>query len=196
MQVRGSGRLDPTPYEVYGWAADATGAETEIVRFSPLDVVDPAYAAGVYGGVVILSHGGDWTLKTAVLEVRKRPHDPPVPLTGGELTVARSGPALAQARAGVDRLARPRANIFNTVVLGLHSLSAAAIEDVTIKDGENRPIMIEIQMNNSSGIFQVDGLLKAKLRGSGLEPYVEVIAHIDTEEEKRLVPVFRLGDLG
>ena len=33
-------------------------------------------------------------------------------------------------------------------------------------------------MNNSSGIYQVDGLLKAKLRGSGLEPYVEVIAHI------------------
>src|SRR5207249_1531698 len=47
-----------------------------------------------------------------------------------------------------------------------------------------------------AGIYQVDGLLKAKLRGSGLEPYVEVIAHIDTEEEKRLVPVFRLGDLG
>ena len=42
-------------------------------------------------------------------------------------------------------------------------------------------------MNNSSGLFQVDGLLKAKLRGSGLEPYVEVIAHIDTENEKRLV---------
>ena len=39
-------------------------------------------------------------------------------------------------------------------------------------------------MNNSSGIYQVDGLLKAKLRGSGLEPYVEVIAHIDTEAEK------------
>ena len=50
-------------------------------------------------------------------------------------------------------------------------------------------------MNNSSGIYQVDGLLKAKLRGSGLEPYVEVIAHIDTEAEKRLVPLYRLGDL-
>src|ERR671936_901485 len=78
----------------------------------------------------------------------------------------------------------------------IHSLSAAAIDDITIKDGDERPIMIEIRMNNSSGIYQVDGLLKAKLRGSGLEPYVEVIAHIDTEEEKRLVPVFRLGDLG
>src|SRR5919204_2181010 len=74
----------------------------------------------------------------------------------------------------------------------IHSLSAAAIEDVSITDGEERPIKIEILMNNSSGIYQVDGLLRAKLRGSGLEPYVEVIAHIDTEAEKRLVPIFRL----
>jgi len=126
IQHRGAGRLDPTPYEVYGWATDAGGAETEFVRFSPLDVVDPAYAAGVYGGVVILSHGGDWTIKAAVLEVRQRPHGPPIPLTGGELAVTRSGPTLAQAGAGVERLARPRANIFNTVVLGLHALAAAA----------------------------------------------------------------------
>jgi metal-dependent HD superfamily phosphatase/phosphodiesterase len=76
--------------------------------------------------------------------------------------------------------------------VGIHSLSAAAIEDVTITDGEVKPIGIEIAMNNSSGIFQVDGLLKAKLQHSGLEPYVEVTAHIDTEAEKRLVPIYRL----
>jgi metal-dependent HD superfamily phosphatase/phosphodiesterase len=74
----------------------------------------------------------------------------------------------------------------------IHSLSAAAIEEVVISDGNERPILIEIQMNNSSGIYQVDGLLRAKLRGSGLEPYVEVIAHIDTEAEKRLVTLYRL----
>jgi metal-dependent HD superfamily phosphatase/phosphodiesterase len=76
--------------------------------------------------------------------------------------------------------------------VGIHSLSAAAIEDVAIGDGEDKPIRIEITMNNSAGIYQVDGLLKAKLRGSGLEPYVEVLAHIDTEAEKRLVPLYRL----
>jgi uncharacterized protein len=76
--------------------------------------------------------------------------------------------------------------------VSMHSLSAAAIDDVSIKDGETKPVMIEIVMNNSSGLFQVDGLLKAKLRGSGLEPYVEVIAHIDTDAEKRLVQVYNL----
>jgi len=76
--------------------------------------------------------------------------------------------------------------------VSMHSLSAAAIDEVTIADGDAHPVKIEITMNNSSGLFQVDGLLKAKLRGSGLEPYVEVIAHIDTDAEKRLVPVYRL----
>jgi metal-dependent HD superfamily phosphatase/phosphodiesterase len=76
--------------------------------------------------------------------------------------------------------------------VSMHSLSAAAIDDVSIKDGETRPVMIEIVMNNSSGLFQVDGLLKAKLRGSGLEPYVEVVARIDTEAEKSLIPLYRL----
>jgi len=76
--------------------------------------------------------------------------------------------------------------------VSIHSLSAAAIEQVEIRDGDERPIAIEILMNNSSGIYQVDGLLKAKLRGSGLEPYVEVTAHIDTEAEKRLVPIYKL----
>jgi len=90
-------------------------------------------------------------------------------------------------------MAKGRSRIpFERGSVSIHSLSAAAIDDVEIKDGEQRPILIEILMNNSSGIYQVDGLLKAKLRGSGLEPYVEVVAHIDTEAEKRLVPMYRL----
>jgi metal-dependent HD superfamily phosphatase/phosphodiesterase len=76
--------------------------------------------------------------------------------------------------------------------VSIHSLSAAAIEGVEIKDGEDAPVLIEITMNNSSGIYQVDELLKAKLRGSGLEPYVEVVAHIDTEAEKSLIPLYKL----
>jgi hypothetical protein len=74
----------------------------------------------------------------------------------------------------------------------IHSLSAAAIDDVRIERGEERAVRIEIEMNNSAGIFQVDELLATKLRGSGLEEYVEVVAEIESEHEKRLVPVFRI----
>ncbi len=45
----------------------------------------------------------------------------------------------------------------------IHAVSAAAIDEVTIKKGEGRPVRIEIRMNNSSGIFQVDELLRQKL---------------------------------
>jgi uncharacterized protein len=74
----------------------------------------------------------------------------------------------------------------------IHSLSAAAIDDVRIEEGDDRAIRIEIEMNNSAGIFQVDELLATKLRGSGLEDHVEVTARIDAEHEKRLVPIFRI----
>ena len=74
----------------------------------------------------------------------------------------------------------------------IHSLSAAAIDEVTLGPGEDRAVRIEIAMNNSSGLFQVDELLATKLRGSGIEEHVEVIARIDAEHEKRLVPVFTI----
>jgi metal-dependent HD superfamily phosphatase/phosphodiesterase len=90
-------------------------------------------------------------------------------------------------------MAKGRSRIpFEKGQVTMHSLSAAAVEEIVIGDGEAKPVRIEIVMNNSSGLFQVDGLLKAKLRGSGLEPHVEVIAHIDTADEKRLVPEYRL----
>jgi uncharacterized protein len=90
-------------------------------------------------------------------------------------------------------LAKGRSRIpFERGSVSIHSLSAAAIDEVRIVDGQTRPVMVEILMNNSSGIYQVDGLLRAKLRGSGLEPYIEVVARIDTDAEKRLVPDYRL----
>jgi len=76
--------------------------------------------------------------------------------------------------------------------VSIHSISAAAIDEVVISEGKNRAVSVEIKMNNSAGLYQVDELLKAKMHGSGLEPYVEVTARIDTEAEKSLVPIYRL----
>ena len=76
---------------------------------------------------------------------------------------------------------------------GIHSISAAAIDEVRIEAGEERPVRIEIQLNNSAGIFQVDDLLATKIRGTPLEGKVEVVAKIEGETEKRLLSGFRLG---
>ena len=58
---------------------------------------------------------------------------------------------------------------------GIHSISAAAIDEVRIEAGEERPVRIEIELNNSAGIFQVDDLLATKIRGTPLEGRVEVV---------------------
>jgi uncharacterized protein len=81
---------------------------------------------------------------------------------------------------------------FETRRPNIHSISAAAIDAVTIEPGEQRAVRVEIEMNNSAGLFQVDELLATKLRGSGIEAHIEVLARIDAEHEKRLVPVFRI----
>jgi uncharacterized protein len=90
-------------------------------------------------------------------------------------------------------MARGRSRVpFEAGHQNIHSLSAYAIEEVKISPGRDRAVRVEISMSNSAGIFQVDELLATKLRGSGLEEYIEVIARIDAEHEQRLIPVFRI----
>lgn len=75
----------------------------------------------------------------------------------------------------------------------IHSISAAAIDNVEIFEGEDKPIQINVHMNNSAGLFQVDELLKRKLMGSGIEAYVKVRAIVEDEREKRLIEEFLIS---
>jgi metal-dependent HD superfamily phosphatase/phosphodiesterase len=75
---------------------------------------------------------------------------------------------------------------------GIHSISAAAVDKVSIEAGETRPVRIEIDLNNSAGIFQVDDLLATKIRDTPLDGKVEVVAKVEGETEKRLLSGFRL----
>ena len=76
--------------------------------------------------------------------------------------------------------------------VNIHSISAAAVERVVITRGDGKPVRVEVQMNNSAGIFQVGELLKGKLDNSGLAEHLEVVANVQAEAEKRLIPLFRL----
>ena len=100
--------------------------------------------------------------------------------------------------AGVVRVAdsldaeKGRARIpFNAGEITIHSVSALAIKDVKILKGKNKPVYIDIVMGNSAGIFQIDELIKKKIRNSGLENFIELTAHIEGEEEK-IIREFRL----
>jgi metal-dependent HD superfamily phosphatase/phosphodiesterase len=88
-------------------------------------------------------------------------------------------------------MARGRSRVpFEAGHQNIHSLSAYAIDEVKIGAGRDKAVRVEIAMSNSAGIFQVDELLATKLRGSGLEDHVEVVARIEAEHEKRLLRDF------
>ncbi len=72
----------------------------------------------------------------------------------------------------------------------IYSLSVSAIDSVTISEGQEKPIKIDIRMNNSAGLFQVDELLKNKLKGSGIKEYIEIKATINRKTEKKLLTEF------
>ena len=74
---------------------------------------------------------------------------------------------------------------FDAGKIDIHSVSALAIDDVEISSGD-KPILIRIKMSNSSGIFQIDNLLKPKLKTSGLEKYVQILVEIEGAEKKIL----------
>ena len=76
---------------------------------------------------------------------------------------------------------------FEAGKVNIYSLSALAVEEIEILKGEVKPIKIKIKMSNFPGIFQVDELLKEKLRGSGIEHYVEVVAEIEGATERKLL---------
>jgi hypothetical protein len=76
---------------------------------------------------------------------------------------------------------------FEAGAVNIHSVSAMAIESVEIQAGQERPVRLDIKLNNSAGIFQVDELLKRKLTNSSLSDFVEVVAHLEGQEERRLL---------
>jgi metal-dependent HD superfamily phosphatase/phosphodiesterase len=112
----------------------------------------------------------------------------------------RSGGSPLTLEAGIVRvadaldMAKGRSRIpFSAGSLSIHSISAQAIESVHIEKGEERPIRLTVEMSNSAGVFQLDQLFREKLKGSGLEPYVEVEGKMEGgETEKRIFKQFRL----
>jgi hypothetical protein len=74
----------------------------------------------------------------------------------------------------------------------IHSVSALAIDKVRITEGKKKPILVRIEMSNSAGIFQVDELLKKKIKNTPIQDYIKVIVEVKVEQEKSIVHHFEL----
>ncbi len=89
-------------------------------------------------------------------------------------------------------MAKGRSRIpFEAGSLSIHSVSAAAVESVSLSEGEEKPICVTVELSNSAGLFQLDRFVRNKLEGSALEEHVEVHARVG-EQERQLLRDFRL----
>jgi len=104
-------------------------------------------------------------------------HSPEQPLTR-EAGVVRVADALDMER-GRSRIPYEKGG------RGINTVSSQAITKVSLQPGDDGPVLVEIEMRNAAGVYQVDTLLKSKLRGSMLDDHVRIVAintHRDDEQ--------------
>ena len=70
---------------------------------------------------------------------------------------------------------------------GINTISSQAIETVTLEEGTDVPVLVEITMRNAAGVYQVDNLLKEKLHRSGIEGDVRIVALNTGGDDNQLV---------
>lgn len=70
---------------------------------------------------------------------------------------------------------------------GINTVSSQAIQKVSLMEGDGSPVMVEIEMTNAAGVYQIDELLKAKLRDSGLEDDIRIVGLNIREDGDQLV---------
>jgi metal-dependent HD superfamily phosphatase/phosphodiesterase len=68
---------------------------------------------------------------------------------------------------------------------GINTVSSQAIERVRLLEGTDVPVLIEIEMTNAAGVYQIDDLLEAKVEESGLEPHLRIVGvNVGTEDDR------------
>ncbi|KEF33705.1 phosphohydrolase [Deinococcus sp. RL] len=111
----------------------------------------------------------------------------PVPLTlEGGITAVADGTDITKGRGR---------KAFALGSVDIHSISALAVDQVVIERGRNKPVLINVTMNNSGGIFQVEEVLAPKVIRTPMQPYVELRATTRTEGDEQILRRVRLdGD--
>jgi len=64
----------------------------------------------------------------------------------------------------------------------IHQLSANSIESVSISEGKEKPIHIEVNMSGEVGLFQIEEVLLVKISASPVKPYIELFANVNNTD--------------
>ncbi|WP_026332178.1 phosphohydrolase [Deinococcus apachensis] len=110
---------------------------------------------------------------------------PPLTLEGG-ITAVADGTDITKGRGR---------KAFALGSVDIHSISALAVDQVVIERGRDRPVLINVTMNNSGGIFQVEEVLAPKVIRTPMSRYVELRATTRPEGDEQILSRVRLdGD--
>ncbi|GGK12464.1 phosphohydrolase [Deinococcus malanensis] len=111
----------------------------------------------------------------------------PVPLTiEGGITAVADGTDITKGRGR---------KAFSLGSVDIHSISALAVDEVVIERGQSKPVLINVTMNNSGGIFQVEEILAPKVIRTPLRRFVELRASMREAGEEQILSRVRLeGD--
>jgi metal-dependent HD superfamily phosphatase/phosphodiesterase len=110
---------------------------------------------------------------------------PPLTLEGG-ITAVADGTDITKGRGR---------KAFSLGSVDIHSISALAVDEVVIERGRHAPVLINVTMNNSGGIFQVEEILAPKVIRTPMRRYVELRAATRPEGEEQILSRVRLdGD--
>lgn len=110
---------------------------------------------------------------------------PPLTLEGG-ITAVADGSDITKGRGR---------KAFALGSVDIHSISALAVDEVVIEKGRQAPVLINVTMNNSGGIFQVEEVLAPKVIRTPMRGYVELRASIRPQGEEQILSRVRLdGD--
>ena len=81
---------------------------------------------------------------------------------------------------------------FEAGKIDIHSVSALSIKNVKIIEGGHKPITVKVKMSDTAGIFQIDQLLKPRIKNSGLQNLIHVEAEVTGKEETYMIDRFEL----
>ena len=101
---------------------------------------------------------------------------PCLSVEAGVVTIA-DGTDMAEGRSRVPYMAGKN---------DIHSISAQAIKRVEIERGTEKPVSIQVTMENPAGIFQIEEVMGRKIKSSGIPELVEVVATLNGDRIKTL----------
>jgi metal-dependent HD superfamily phosphatase/phosphodiesterase len=68
--------------------------------------------------------------------------------------------------------------------------AVAAVEEITIQRSKNPPVRVVIRLGQLAGLAGLEAMLQSRLRFSGLQDSVELVARVVVGDDARLLPVF------